>query len=192
MILSDVNLRKALADGRLVVAPCPEAAIRPASIDLRLSSMIRVFDHSVYSHVDITEEMPAFTSVVNMDDVGNGIFMLQPGEFILGSTMERVRIGIDLAAKVEGRSSIGRLGLMVHCTAGYIDPGFSGSITLELYNHMRIPIGLRTGMSIGQLVVFQLAEPSERPYGSPDTDAKYQGQHGPTPSMLWREYRERS
>jgi dCTP deaminase len=181
VLLSDRDLRKELDDGRLELDPFELAMIQPSSIDVRLDRFFRVFDNTRYTHIDPSLQQDELTSLVeNSDD--EDPFVLHPGEFVLGSTFESVRLPDDLAGRLEGKSSLGRLGLLTHSTAGFIDPGFTGHITLELSNVANLPITLWPGMKIGQLCLFRLSSPAEHPYGSKQAGSRYQGQRGPTPS----------
>lgn len=183
MLLSDGDLRKELAAGRLGVDPFDEAMIQPSSIDVRLDRFFRVFNNTKYTHIDPRQQQDDLTSLVEAD--GDGPFVLHPGEFVLGSTFEAVELPDDLAGRLEGKSSLGRLGLLTHSTAGFIDPGFQGNITLELSNVANLPIALWPGMKIGQLCVFRLTSPAEHPYGSRQAGSRYQRQQGPTPSRAY-------
>jgi len=187
VILSDRSLREAIAAGRLVVDPLDDDAIQPSSIDVRLDNWFRVFYTARHPYIDVKQPMEDLTELVEVkpDDA----FILHPGEFVLGSTLEEVGIPPDLAARLEGKSSLGRLGLMTHSTAGFLDPGFTGHVTLELSNVANLPITLYPGMRIGQIAVFQLTTAAERPYGSRGVGSKYQGQRGPTPSRYWENFR---
>ena len=180
MILSDGDLTKELANGRLVLEPWDPAMLQPSSIDVRLDRYFRVFQNSRYTHIDPREQQDELTTPVEPE--GDDPFVLHPGEFVLGSTFESISLPDDLAGRLEGKSSLGRLGLLTHSTAGFIDPGFSGHITLELSNVANLPITLWPGMKIGQLCLFRLSSPAERPYGSAGVGSRYQGQRGPTPS----------
>jgi dCTP deaminase len=187
VILSDRSLREAIAAGRLVIDPLDDDAIQPSSIDVRLDNRFRVFYTARHPYIDVKQPMEDLTELVEVkpDDA----FILHPGEFVLGSTLEQVGIPPDLAARLEGKSSLGRLGLMTHSTAGFLDPGFTGHVTLELSNVANLPITLYPGMRIGQIAVFQLTTAAERPYGSRGVGSKYQGQRGPTPSRYWENFR---
>ena len=187
VILSDRSLREAIAAGRLVIDPLDDDAIQPSSIDVRLDNRFRVFYTARHPYIDVKQPMDDLTELVEVkpDDA----FILHPGEFVLGSTLEQVGIPADLAARLEGKSSLGRLGLMTHSTAGFLDPGFVGHVTLELSNVANLPITLYPGMRIGQIAVFQLTTAAERPYGSRGVGSKYQGQQGPTPSRYWENFR---
>ncbi|EHR53772.1 deoxycytidine triphosphate deaminase [Saccharomonospora marina XMU15] len=186
MLLSDRDLRKALDSGRLGVDPFDPAMVQPSSIDVRLDRFFRVFDNSKYTHIDPKLRQDELTSLVEKD--GEDAFVLHPGEFVLASTFEIVTLPDDLAGRLEGKSSLGRLGLLTHSTAGFIDPGFTGHITLELSNVANLPITLWPGMKIGQLCLFQLSSAAEFPYGSAQVGSRYQGQRGPTPSRAYRNF----
>ena len=183
MLLSDNDLRKELDAGRLGLDPFDPAMLQPSSIDVRLDRYFRVFDNSRYTHIDPMQQQDELTTLV--EPVGEEPFVLHPGEFVLGSTFEAVSLPDDIAGRLEGKSSLGRLGLLTHSTAGFIDPGFSGHITLELSNVANLPITLWPGMKIGQLCLFQLTSPAEHPYGSTQAGSRYQGQRGPTPSRAY-------
>ncbi len=184
MLLSDRELRKALESGRLGVDPFDPVMVQPSSIDVRLDRFFRVFDNSKYTHIDPQLRQDELTSLVEKDG-DDDPFVLHPGEFVLASTFELFTLPDDLAGRLEGKSSLGRLGLLTHSTAGFIDPGFSGHITLELSNVANLPITLWPGMKIGQLCLFQLTSAAEHPYGSPEAGSRYQGQRGPTPSRAY-------
>ncbi|MDQ2844894.1 MAG: dCTP deaminase [Actinomycetota bacterium] len=187
MLLSDRDLRTEIDAGRLVLDPFDETLIQPSSIDVRLDRLFRVFNNSKYTHIDPSTQQDELTSLVETD--GDEPFVLHPGEFVLGSTFEAVSLPDDLAGRLEGKSSLGRLGLLTHSTAGFIDPGFSGHITLELSNVANLPIVLWPGMKIGQLCLFRLTSPAEHPYGSALYGSRYQGQRGPTPSRSYLNFR---
>jgi dCTP deaminase len=187
MLLSDREIKKEAAEGRLVLEPYDEGLIQPSSVDVRLDRYFRVFDNSKYTHIDPSIQQDELTTLV--EPQGEDPFVLHPGEFVLGSTLEVVTLPDDLAGRLEGKSSLGRLGLLTHSTAGWIDPGFTGHITLELSNVANLPITLWPGMKIGQLCLFRLAIASEHPYGSPVYGSRYQGQRGPTPSRSWQNFR---
>jgi dCTP deaminase len=186
MLLSDRDIRAALADGRLGLAPYDAAMVQPSSIDVRLDRFFRVFNNARYTHIDPAQQQDDLTTLV--EPTGDEPFVLPPGEFVLGSTLEVVSIPDDLAARLEGKSSLGRLGLLTHSTAGFVDPGFSGHITLELSNVANLPITLWPGMKIGQLCLFQLSSAAEHPYGSAVYGSRYQDQRGPTPSRSFRNF----
>lgn len=187
MLLSDRDIKTAIKDGRLGIDPFEPELIQPASIDVRLDKRFRVFNGHRHTHIDPSKEQPYLTRLVAFTD--GAPFILHPGEFVLGSTMETVRLPGDIAARAEGKSSMGRLGLMVHSTAGWVDPGFSGSVTLELSNVANLPIKLWPGMKIGQLCLFQLSSPADAAYGTNTAGSRYQGQAGPTPSRSWDGWR---
>ncbi|MGW9309144.1 dCTP deaminase [Saccharomonospora azurea] len=187
MLLSDRDLRKALESGRLGIDPFDPAMVQPSSVDVRLDRFFRVFDNSKYTHIDPKLRQDELTSMVEKDG-DDDPFVLHPGEFVLASTFELFTLPDDLAGRLEGKSSLGRLGLLTHSTAGFIDPGFSGHITLELSNVANLPITLWPGMKIGQLCLFQLTSPAEYPYGSAEVGSRYQGQRGPTPSRAYKNF----
>lgn len=180
MLLSDADIRARLRSGRVVLDPCDESMVQPSSVDVRLDKFFRLFDNHRYPVIDPAQEQPDLTRLVEVTD--DEAFVLHPGEFVLASTLEHVTLPDDLAARLEGKSSLGRLGLLTHSTAGFIDPGFSGHVTLELSNVATLPISLWPGMKIGQLCFFQLSSPAETPYGTAATGSRYQGQRGPTAS----------
>ena len=186
MLLSDRDIRVEIDKGRVVLEPFDPAFVQPSSVDVRMDRFFRVFENHRYPHIDPAEEQPDLTRLVECE---NGEpFILHPGEFVLGSTYERVTLPDDIAARLEGKSSLGRLGLLTHSTAGWIDPGFSGHVTLELSNVATLPIKLWSGMKIGQLCFFRLSSPAEHPYGSDRAGSRYQGQRGPTPSRSFRNF----
>ena len=183
MLLSDRDIAKLCASGEIEMDPYDPQMIQPASIDVRLDRYFRLFDNHKYSVIDPALPQDDLTHLV---DVGQSApFVLHPGEFVLGSTLERVRLAENLAARLEGKSSLGRLGLLTHSTAGFIDPGFNGHVTLELSNTATMPILLYPGMKIGQLCFFQLSSSAEKPYGSRERGSRYQGQRGPTASRSY-------
>jgi dCTP deaminase len=180
VLLSDRDIRAQLDSGRVVLEPYEAAMVQPASVDVRLDRWFRLFDNHKYSVIDPAADQPDLTRLV---DVGpDEPFVLHPGEFVLGATYERVTLPDDVAARLEGKSSLGRLGLLTHSTAGFIDPGFVGHVTLELSNTATMPIKLYPGMKIGQLCFFRLTSAAESPYGAGATGSRYQGQRGPTAS----------
>jgi len=183
VLLSDRDLKKAIADGRLGLSPFDEGMVQPSSIDVRLDRYFRVFANHRYTHIDPAVQQDDLTELV--EPKGDEPFILHPGEFVLGSTLEVITLGDDLASRLEGKSSLGRLGLLTHSTAGFIDPGFSGHVTLELSNVANLPIKLYPGMKIGQICVIQLSSASEHPYGSSIYGSRYQDQRGPTPSRSY-------
>ncbi|MEV4569323.1 dCTP deaminase [Nonomuraea sp. NPDC049419] len=186
MLLSDRDILAEIDAGRLSLDPFDPEMLQPSSIDVRLDRFFRVFENHRYPHIDPSEEQPDLTRMV--EPRGDEPFILHPGEFVLASTYEVVSLPDDLASRLEGKSSLGRLGLLTHSTAGFIDPGFSGHVTLELSNVATLPIKLWPGMKIGQLCVFRLSSPAEHPYGSDKYGSRYQGQRGPTPSRSFQNF----
>ncbi len=185
-VLSDRTIKKALAAGRLRIEPLDEQAIQPASVDLRLDSVFRIFRTTPRPYVDVAQEVDDLTELVEISP--EEPFVVHPGTFCLGSTLETVTIPNDIVARVDGKSSLGRLGLLVHATAGYVDPGWTGKLTLELSNQSQMPIALYYGMRIAQISFLELTTAVDRPYGSAELGSKYQGQTGPTPSRISREF----
>ncbi len=186
MLLSDRDLRAELQAGRVGLDPYDEGMIQPSSVDVRLDRYFRVFENHLYPHIDPAEEQADLTRLVETGP--NEAFILHPGEFALASTYEVITLPDDIAGRLEGKSSLGRLGLLTHSTAGFIDPGFSGHVTLELSNVATLPIKLWPGMKIGQLCLFRLSSPAEHPYGSAVYGSRYQGQRGPTPSRSFANF----
>jgi dCTP deaminase len=186
VLLSDRDILAEIDAKRISVEPYDESMIQPSSIDFRLDRYFRVFENHRYPHIDPAVDQSDLTRVVEAD--GDEPFILHPGEFVLGSTYEVVSLPDDVAARVEGKSSLGRLGLLTHATAGFVDPGFSGHVTLELANVATLPIKLYPGMKIGQLCFFRLSSPAEHPYGSEKYGSRYQGQRGPTPSRSYANF----
>lgn len=178
---AELSTDKDLSD--LSIDPYDPALVQPASVDVRLGSSFRVMDNHKYPHIDPAQPQEDLTRLVEVQQ--DGVFVLHPGEFVLGTTLERVRLSTRLAARLEGKSSLGRLGLLTHATAGFIDPGFEGFITLELFNVATLPIKLYPGMRIGQLCVVELTGFVETPYGSSELGSRYQGQEGPTASRMY-------
>lgn len=183
MLLSDRDIASQISDGRIKVEPFHEAMIQPSSVDVRLDRLFRVFENHKYEVIDPSLEQSDLTREVAV--AGNEYFILHPGEFVLASTYEVITLPDDIAGRLEGKSSLGRLGLLTHSTAGFIDPGFSGHITLELSNVANLPVKLYPGMKIGQLCLIKLSSPAEHPYGSALYGSRYQGQRGPTASKSW-------
>jgi dCTP deaminase len=183
MVLSDRSIRAEIEAGRVVIDPYDPALIQPSSIDVRVDRRFRVFQNSRYPYIDVRQAMEDLTELVQVD--GDEPFILHPGEFVLGQTLERVTLPNDLVARLEGKSSLGRLGLLIHSTAGFVDSGFSGNLTLELSNVANLPITIYHGMPIGQISFMRMDSPVERPYGSGETGSKYQGQGEPTPSRFY-------
>jgi dCTP deaminase len=180
VLLSDRDIRAEVDHGRIKLDPYDAAMVQPSSVDVRLDRYFRVFENHRYPHIDPAADQPDLTRAVEPE--GEEPFILHPGEFVLGSTYEQVSLPDDVAARLEGKSSLGRLGLLTHSTAGFIDPGFRGHVTLELSNVATLPIKLWPGMKIGQLCFFRLSSPADEPYGSARHGSRYQGQRGPTPS----------
>jgi len=188
MLLSDRDIRAEIQNGRVRVEPYEEAMVQPSSIDVRLDRFFRVFENHKYSVIDPSVEQSELTREVEVGP--KEFFILHPGEFVLASTYEVISLPDDLAGRLEGKSSLGRLGLLTHSTAGFIDPGFSGHITLELSNVANLPVKLFPGMKIGQLCLIKLSSPAEHPYGSALYGSRYQGQRGPTASRSWMNFHQ--
>jgi dCTP deaminase len=188
MIFSDRDLKALIDEGRLVIDPYDPSAVQPSSIDLRVGNQFRVFANSRYPYIDVKQPMDDLTEVVEVTD--DEPFILHPGEFVLGSTLERVALPDDVVGRLEGKSSLGRLGLLIHSTAGYVDPGFRGYLTLELSNVANLPITIYPGMRIGQLSIFRMTSPAENPYGSGALGSKYLEQVGPTPSKYFENFQK--
>ncbi|MEM9038596.1 MAG: dCTP deaminase [Actinomycetota bacterium] len=192
MILSDRSLREQIDAGRIVLDPFDESLVQPSSIDVRISNLFRVFRNHTRGVIDVKVDLEDLTELVEMPvdehGVGDEAFMLHPGEFVLGSTLERVTVPDDVVGRVEGKSSLGRLGLLIHSTAGFVDAGFDGRITLELANVASLPITLYPGMKIGQISFMTMTTPAENPYGAGASGSKYQGQRGPTPSRYFENF----
>jgi dCTP deaminase len=187
VILSDRTIREELKAGRIVIEPLGDGCIQPSSVDLHLDRYFRVFLNHTLGHIDPKEDLENLTELVEVPL--DGTFVLHPGEFVLGSTRERVGIADDLVARLEGKSSLGRLGLLIHSTAGFVDAGWDGHLTLELSNVLNLPIKLYPGMKIGQISFLRTTTPVDMPYGSQALGSKYQGQRGPTPSRYWENFR---
>ena len=192
MILSDRTIREQIDAGRIVLEPYDPSLVQPSSVDVRISHLFRVFRNHTAGVIDVKADQTALTELIEMpvdgDGVGDEPFMLHPGEFVLGSTLERVAVPDDLVGRVEGKSSLGRLGLLIHSTAGFIDAGFDGHITLELANVASLPITLYPGMKIGQISFMQMSTAADAPYGHGAQGSKYQGQRGPTPSRYFENF----
>ncbi len=186
MVLSDRTIAARIADGSIGIDPYDEALLQPSSVDVRVDRTFRVFHNARYPYIDVKQPQEALTELVDIAD--EEPFILHPGEFVLGSTLERVTLPHDLVARLEGKSSLGRLGLLIHSTAGFIDPGFDGHVTLELSNVANLPITIYHGMKIGQISFMQMTEPASAPYGSTALGSKYQGQRGSTPSRYWQNF----
>ena len=188
MLLSDRDIKAEIEAGRVKVEPFDGAMIQPSSVDVRLDRFLRVFENHKYSVIDPSIEQSDLTREVAVE--ANEEFILHPGEFVLASTYEVITLPDDIAGRLEGKSSLGRLGLLTHSTAGFIDPGFSGHITLELSNVANLPVKLFPGMKIGQLCLIKLSSPAENPYGSALYGSRYQGQRGPTASKSWLNFHQ--
>ena len=188
MLLSDRDIKAEITAGRVKVEPFEAAMIQPSSVDVRLDRFFRVFENHKYSVIDPSIEQSELTREVEV--AGDEEFILHPGEFVLASTYEVITLPDDIAGRLEGKSSLGRLGLLTHSTAGFIDPGFSGHITLELSNVANLPVKLFPGMKIGQLCLIKLSSPAENPYGSAVYGSRYQGQRGPTASKSWLNFHQ--
>jgi dCTP deaminase len=185
VVLSDRTIRRYLDKGQIEIDPYDPSLLQPSSVDVRVDRYFRVFHNARYPFIDVKQPMEDLTEIQEIEDEP---FILHPGEFVLGSTLERIRLADDLVARLEGKSSLGRLGLLIHSTAGFIDPGWDGHVTLELSNVANLPITIYYGMKIGQLSFEQMPEPAEKPYGSDGLGSKYQGQRGPTPSRYYRNF----
>ena len=186
MILSDRTIREAVEAGRIVIEPFDPAKVQPSSVDLTLDRHFRVFRNHTRAVIDVKQDMTDLTEPVEIPS--DGVFLLHPGEFVLGATAERIALPDDLVGRIEGKSSLGRLGLLIHTTAGFVDAGFEGHLTLELSNVATLPITLYPGMKIGQISFLQMTSPADVPYGSGALGSKYAGQVGPTPSQYWRNF----
>jgi dCTP deaminase len=186
MILSDRTIRDELANGRIVIEPFEPGCVQPSSVDLHLDRWFRVFRNHTLGHIDVKQNLEDLTELVSVED--DDPFILHPGEFVLGSTLERVGLPDDLVGRLEGKSSLGRLGLLIHSTAGFVDAGWDGQLTLELSNVASLPITLYPGMKIGQISFMRMTTPADTPYGTGALGSKYQGQKGPRPSRYWENF----
>ena len=189
MVLSDRTIQRLLAEGRIEIDPYDPDLLQPSSVDVRVDRYFRVFRNSRYPYIDVKQEQEDLTELVEID---GDPFILHPGEFVLGQTLEQVTLPNDLVARLEGKSSLGRLGLLIHSTAGFVDSGFSGNLTLELSNVATLPITIYYGMPIGQISFMRMDGPVERPYGSRENRSKYQGQAEPTASRFYQNFDQRS
>jgi dCTP deaminase len=187
VILSDRTIREQLDAGRIVIEPLGDACIQPSSVDLHIDRLFRVFRNHTMGHIDVKEDLEDLTELVEVTE--DEAFILHPGEFVLGSTLERVTLPDDLVARLEGKSSLGRLGLLIHSTAGFVDAGWDGHLTLELSNVATLPITLYPGMKIGQISFLQMTTAADQPYGTGALGSKYKGQRGPTPSRYFENFR---
>ena len=192
MILSDRSIREALAEGRIEIDPLDESRIQPSSVDLTMDRFFQVFRNHTTGVIDVKKNLTELTELVEIPDDPDAVFMLHPGEFVLGSTAERIKLPTDMVGRLEGKSSLGRLGLLIHSTAGFIDAGWNGHVTLELSNIATLPITLYPGMKIGQISFLTMTTPADVPYGSAAAGSKYQGQRGPTPSRYWENFKPRT
>jgi dCTP deaminase len=183
MVLSDRTIKQEIEAGRLVFDPYDESLVQPSSVDVRVDRSFRVFNNSRYPYIDVRKPMEELTELVSVED--EEPFVLHPGEFVLGQTLEFVKLPPDLVARLEGKSSLGRLGLVIHSTAGFVDPGFEGNLTLELSNLANLPITIYHGMPIGQISFMQMDGPVDNPYGGEAAGSKYQGQDEPTASRYY-------
>ena len=186
MILSDRSIREAVAAGHIIIDPFDDACVQPSSVDLHLDHRFLVFRNHTMGLIDVRKDLSELTEEVSSSE--DDPFILHPGEFVLGSTSERVGIPDDLVARLEGKSSLGRLGLLIHSTAGYVDAGWDGQLTLELSNVASLPITLYPGMKIGQISFVQMTTAADNPYGSNKLGSKYRGQEGPRPSRYWENF----
>ena len=192
MVLSDRSIREEISQGRLVIDPLEQGCIQPSSVDLRLAPVFRVFRVGILPrpYLDVGQPMEGFTELVEVAE--DETFIIQPGEFVLAATLETITLPDDIVARVDGKSSLGRLGLLIHATAGFVDPGWTGRLTLELSNVAKMPIAVRPGMRICQISFLRLSTPAERLYGSPGLGSKYQGQTGPTASRGYQDFPKRT
>jgi dCTP deaminase len=186
LLLSDKSIKEAIYSKRISIDPFDESLLQPASIDLRLGKMMRVFRSTKIPYIDVMQELPNLTEKVEIDEVQP--FFLHPHEFALGVILEKIQLPNNIAARLDGKSSLGRLGLLVHSTAGWVDPGWNGHLTLELSNVGQLPISLYFGMKITQISFLEMTTPADRPYGSKLLGSKYQGQAEPTPSKYYLNY----
>ena len=186
MILSDKTIREELAAGRIVIDPLRDDCVQPSSVDLHVDNFFRVFLNHTQRVIDVKDDQENLTELVEVPEEDS--FVLHPGEFVLGSTLERVKLPDDLVARLEGKSSLGRLGLLIHSTAGFVDAGWDGHLTLELSNVANLPITIYPGMKIGQISFLRMTTPADVPYGSKSVGSKYQGQRGPTPSRYYKNF----
>ncbi|MEL6982469.1 MAG: dCTP deaminase [Actinomycetota bacterium] len=186
MILSDRTIKKEIAEGRIIIEPFDERSVQASSVDLRLDHRFIVFRNHTLGHIDVKSNLEELTETVEASD--DDPFILHPGEFVLGSTAERVAIPADLVGRIEGKSSLGRLGLLIHTTAGFVDAGWDGQLTLEFSNVASLPITLYPGMKIGQISFIQMTTDADNPYGTGVLGSKYQGQQGPRPSRYWENF----
>jgi dCTP deaminase len=188
VVLSDRTIRAEIEAGRIVIDPFDADLVQPSSVDVRVDRQFRVFHNARYPYIDVRQPMDGLTELVETKE--GEPFILHPGEFVLGQTLERVTLPDDIVARLEGKSSLGRLGLLIHSTAGFVDSGFSGNLTLELSNVANLPITIYHGMPIGQISFMRMDGPVEKPYGAGDGESKYQGQAEPTPSRFYLNFKD--
>ena len=186
MVFSDKDIKEAINNGIIGIDPYFEKDVQPASVDLHLDKKLLIFNNSSAPFIDLKKELPDLNEPIIIQ--GDEPFIIHPGDFVLGSTLEKITIPNNMVARIEGKSSLGRLGLLIHSTAGFVDPGFSGNLTLELANVSRLPITLYYGMRIGQLSFQQMVSEAEKPYGSPELKSRYQGQLDPTESRVFEDF----
>jgi dCTP deaminase len=186
VVLSDRDIRAEIEAGRIVIDPYVPEAVQPSSVDLHLDRRFRVFRNNRYPYIDVREEQPELTEMVEIS--GDDPFVLHPGEFVLGSTLEVVALPNDIVARLDGKSSLGRLGLLIHSTAGFVDPGWEGNLTLELSNVANLPITLYDGMKIGQISFQRMSSEVETAYGDAKLGSRYRGQRDPTASLYHRDF----
>jgi dCTP deaminase len=185
VVLSDATIARLLAEGHIEIDPYDDSLLQPSSVDVRVDRFFRVFHNNRYPFIDVKVEQAELTELVEVDDRA---FILHPGEFVLGSTLERIKLPEDLVARLDGKSSLGRLGLLIHSTAGFIDPGWDGHVTLELSNVANLPITIYPAMKIGQISFMQMTEAARTPYGASEIGSKYKGQQGPTASRYFKNF----
>ena len=186
MVLSDRTIKAEIEAGRIVIEPYDEALVQPSSVDVRVDNKFRVFHNARYPYIDVRKPMDDLTELVEV--TGDEPFVLHPSEFVLGQTLESIALPDDIVARLEGKSSLGRLGLLIHSTAGFVDPSWEGNLTLELSNVANLPITIYHGMPIGQISFMRMDGPVEHPYGASEVRSKYQGQAEPTPSRFYRNF----
>src|ERR1700751_836997 len=186
MVLSDATIARLLAEGLIEIDPYDASLLQPSSVDVRVDRFFRVFHNNRYPFIDVKVEQAELTELVEVEE--EHPFVLHPGEFVLGSTLERIKLPDDLVARLEGKSALGRLGVLIHSTAGFIDPGWDGHVPLELANLSNLPITIYPGMKIGQISFMQMTEPAATPYGANPIGSKYKGQKGPTPSRYYKNF----
>ena len=186
MVFSDKDIKDAIKAGIIGIDPYFEKDVQPASVDLHLDKKLLIFNNSNAPYIDLKKELPDLNEPIIIK--GDEPFIIHPGDLVLGSTLEKISIPNDMVARIEGKSSLGRLGLLIHSTAGFVDPGFNGNLTLELANVSRLPITLYYGMRIGQISFQKMVSEAEKPYGSPELKSRYQGQLDPTESRVFKDF----